>query len=152
MWDEAKGEWIEPQRAWHAADYGKNKREFGYECEYQNLNLVFNTDIGRDYLIKKIGLEESLVHKLPEFGFSSIANILASIKLAKYMNLGKEDAFISVATDGADLYLSELEKTKNNFQGVFDNAACANIYEKYLKEKENGLQKSRTRSSVPSKD
>jgi len=99
-----------------------------------NLNLVFNTDIGRDFLIKKIGLEDSLVKKLPEFGFSSIANILASIKLAKYMNLGKEDAIITVATDGADLYLSELEKTKNNFQGVFDNAACTNIYEKYLKE------------------
>ena len=50
------------------------------------------------------------------------------------MNLGKEDAIITVATDGADLYLSELEKTKNNFQGIFDKSACANIYKKYLKE------------------
>ena len=50
------------------------------------------------------------------------------------MNLGKEDAIITVATDGADLYLSELEKTKNNYQGAFDNAACSNIYKKYLKE------------------
>ncbi len=98
-----------------------------------NLNLVFNSQVGREYLIKSLGLESSLVKKLPEFGFSSIANILASIKLAKYMNLGKEDAILTVATDGADLYLSELEKTKNNFQGVFDNNACANIYEKYLK-------------------
>ncbi len=98
-----------------------------------NLNLVFNSQVGREYLIKSLGLENSLVKKLPEFGFSSIANILASIKLAKYMNLGKEDAILTVATDGADLYLSELEKTKNNFQGVFDNNACANIYEKYLK-------------------
>jgi hypothetical protein len=75
-----------------------------------------------------------LVNTLPEFGLSSIANIIASIKLAKYMNLGKEDAIITVATDGADLYLSELEKTKNNYQGAFDNAACSNIYKKYLKE------------------
>jgi hypothetical protein len=50
------------------------------------------------------------------------------------MNLGKEDAIITVATDGADLYLSELEKTKNNYQGAFDNAACSNIYKKHLKE------------------
>ena len=99
-----------------------------------NLNLVFNTKIGKEYLIKKLGLESSLVNKLPEFGFSSIANILASIKLAKHMNLGKEDAIITVATDGADLYLSELEKTKNNFQGTFDESACSNIYKKYLKE------------------
>ena len=99
-----------------------------------NLNLVFNTNIGKDYLIKKIGIEKSLVNKLHEFGFSSIANILASIKLAKYMNLGKEDAIITVATDGADLYLSELEKTKNNYKGVFDDAACSNIFKKYIKD------------------
>ena len=107
-----------------------------------NLNLVFNTNIGKEYLIKKIGLETSFVNKLPEFGFSSIANILASIKLAKYKNLGKEDAIITVATDGADLYLSELEKTKKNFQGTFDEAACSNIYKKYIKEinKDNLLE------------
>ena len=99
-----------------------------------NLNLVFNTNIGKNYLIKKIGIEKSLVNKLPEFGFSSIANILASIKLAKYMNLGKEDAIITVATDGADLYLSELEKTKNNYKGDFDDAACSNIFKKYIKD------------------
>ena len=96
-----------------------------------NLNLVFNTKIGKEYLINKLGLKNSLVNTLPEFGFSSIANIIASIKLAKYMNLGKEDAIITVATDGADLYLSELEKTKNNYQGAFDNAACSNIYKKH---------------------
>ncbi len=99
-----------------------------------NLNLLFNTKIGKEYLINKLGLKNSLVNTLPEFGLSSIANIIASIKLAKYMNLGKEDAIITVATDGADLYLSELEKTKNNYQGAFDNAACSNIYKKYLKE------------------
>jgi len=102
-----------------------------------NLNLVFNTKIGKEYLIKKIGLEESLVNKLPEFGFSSIANILASIKLAKFMNLGKDDAIITVATDGADLYLSELEKTKNNFEGTFDDTACSSIFKKYIKEINN---------------
>jgi len=99
-----------------------------------NLNLVFNTKIGKDYLTKKIGLENSLVNKLPEFGFSSIANILASIKLAKYMKLGKEDAIITVATDGADLYLSELDKTKKNYKGTFDDTACSKIFKKYIKE------------------
>ena len=50
------------------------------------------------------------------------------------MNLGKEDAIITVATDGADLYLSELEKTKNNYKGILDNEACSNIYKKYIGE------------------
>jgi hypothetical protein len=99
-----------------------------------NLNLVFNTKIGKEYLINKLGLKNSLVNTLPEFGLSSIANIIASIKLAKYMNLGKKDAIITVATDGADLYLSEMEKIKNNYQGSFDSATCSNIYKKYLME------------------
>jgi len=99
-----------------------------------NLNLLFNTPLGKEYLVKNIGLTTSLVSRLPEFGFSSIANILASIKLAKFMNLGKDEAIITVATDGADLYLSELEKTKNNYEGVFDKNSCSNIFKKYIKD------------------
>ena len=98
-----------------------------------NLNLIFNTDIGQNYLKSKKGLKNVFVERLPEFGFSSIANIIASIKLAKYMNLGPEDAIITVATDGADLYLTELEKTKKEFDGIYDEISCAEIYGQFLK-------------------
>tara|TARA_Y100001970_G_scaffold158427_1_gene193748 strand:+ start:62 stop:1504 length:1443 start_codon:yes stop_codon:yes gene_type:complete len=98
-----------------------------------NLNLMFNTDVGKQYLISKKGFDNNFVNRLPEFGFSTIANILASIKLAKYMKLGSDDAIITVATDGADLYLSELQKTKEDFTGIYDETACAEIYGQYLK-------------------
>ena len=98
-----------------------------------NLNLIFNTDIGQNYLKSKKGLKDVFVERLPEFGFSSIANIIASIKLAKYMNLGPEDAIITVATDGADLDLTELEKTKKEFDGIYDEISCAEIYGQFLK-------------------
>ena len=49
------------------------------------------------------------------------------------MNLGSDDAIITVATDGADLYMTELEKTKNDFKGIYDETACAEIYGQYLK-------------------
>ena len=97
-----------------------------------NLNLIFNSNIGKEYLIKKENIPSLLVERLPEFGFSSIANIVASIKLAKFMKLTKNDAIITVATDGADLYLSELEKTKNDFVGSFDIDACKKIYNRYI--------------------
>ncbi len=97
-----------------------------------NLNMIFNTEIGKNYLINKKGFDKEFVKRLPEFGFSSIANILASIKLAKYMNLGNDDAIITVATDGADLYMTELEKTKNDFIGIYDETACAEICGQYL--------------------
>ena len=98
-----------------------------------NLNMIFNTEIGQKYLTTKKGFDINFINRLPEFGFSTIANILASIKLAKYMHLGKDDAIITVATDGADLYLSELEKTKQEFKGIYDETSCAEIYGQYLK-------------------
>ena len=83
-----------------------------------------------------VGISEKATNNLnilPEFGFSTIANILASIKIAKYMNLGSNDAIITVATDGADLYLSELDRTKEEFIGIYDEFSCAEIIGQYLK-------------------
>ena len=95
--------------------------------------MIFNTEVGKNYLISKKGFDSNFVNRLPEFGFSTIANIVASIKLAKYMKLGSDDAIITVATDGADLYLSELEKTKQEFKGIYDETACGEIFGQYLK-------------------
>ena len=95
-----------------------------------NLNLLFNTDEGKNYLIKRKGFVPDFVDRLPEFGFSSIANIIASIKLAKKMKLTKNDAIITVATDGADLYETELAKTKKQFSKIYDQVTCAEIFAK----------------------
>ena len=95
-----------------------------------NLNLLFNTDEGREYLTNRRGLNKEFVGRLPEFGFSSIANIIASIKLAKKMKLTKDDAIITVATDGADLYETELTKTKKQFSKIYDQITCAEIFAK----------------------
>ncbi|MBT4646287.1 MAG: pyridoxal-5'-phosphate-dependent protein subunit beta [Pelagibacteraceae bacterium] len=95
-----------------------------------NLNLLFNTDEGRKYLTNRRGLNAEFVGRLPEFGFSSIANIIASIKLAKKMKLTKDDAIITVATDGADLYKTELAKTKKQFSKIYDQITCAEIFAK----------------------
>ena len=95
------------------AKFIPNDNDFQDLLKYQNELSIKDAGLirqeGKEYLVKDIGLTTSLVSRLPEFGFSSIANILASIKLAKFMNLGKDEAIITVATDGADLYLSELE-------------------------------------------
>ena len=95
-----------------------------------NLNLLFNSDEGRKYLTNRRGLNSEFVGRLPEFGFSSIANIIASIKLAKKMKLTKDDAIITVATDGADLYETELAKTKKQFSKIYDQITCAEIFAK----------------------
>ncbi len=69
------------------------------------LNAVFNTDAGCRYLAGKAG---ATVRMLRYLGLSSIANVLGAIKMAKHLDLGPDDVILSVATDGHELYESEL--------------------------------------------
>jgi cysteine synthase len=73
------------------------------------LNLLFGSDIGRDYLVKRRKLDRALVDAFAEIGISGLANIVASIKLAKHLDLGANDIVMTVATDSAALYASERE-------------------------------------------
>ena len=73
------------------------------------LLVLLNTDAGRAYLASR-GVPEAVLAILPSLGISSICNILAAIKTAKQLGLGPDDAVVTVATDGAALYLTEVEK------------------------------------------
>jgi cysteine synthase len=74
------------------------------------LNAVFNTQAGRDYLVRRLGVPPELTRSLDYFGLSSIANMLGAIKMAKHCRLGPTDMIITVATDGHALYASELAR------------------------------------------
>jgi len=74
------------------------------------LDATFNTDAGRAYLAQSKGLSHELIASLEHFGFSAICNTLAAIKTAKLLDLGPDQALITVATDGAALYPSERAK------------------------------------------
>ena len=74
------------------------------------LDVLFNTDVGRQYLVQTKGVPAEIVEALEHFGFSAICNVLAAIKTAKLLDLGPDDAVITVATDGAALYPSERAK------------------------------------------
>ncbi len=97
------------------------------------LNLLFNTSVGRDYLARRTGLGQEALGSLTDLGLSSIANMLGAIKYAKYCGLGPEDAVLTVATDGAELYESELQKAQHDtFDGLFDSEAAAEVFGRYL--------------------
>ena len=72
------------------------------------LNLVFNTTAGRAYLSDHQGLSQEQIAGLGDLGLSSIANILGAIKYAKFNDLGSDDVVLTVATDAADMYHSEM--------------------------------------------
>jgi hypothetical protein len=81
------------------------------------LFVLFNTAEGRKYLVGRCGLDADLVEKFGNFGLSSLCNMLAAIKTAKYYDLGPGDFVMSVATDGAELYASEIGKATARYFG-----------------------------------
>ncbi|MDH3695325.1 MAG: pyridoxal-5'-phosphate-dependent protein subunit beta, partial [Gammaproteobacteria bacterium] len=97
------------------------------------LNLLFNTPVGRAFLSKRTGLDQSVIDGLSEFGLSSIANVLGAIKYAKYNELKSSDAVITVATDGSEMYGTELAKCEATLHGgQFDENAAAEVFGRYL--------------------
>lgn len=97
------------------------------------LNAVFNTTVGRDFLVREMGVPQEAVSWFDYFGLSSIANILGAIKLAKSLNLGPDDVVLTVATDGAGMYRSELDRyLTGRHKGDFATPAAAEICEAHL--------------------
>ena len=74
------------------------------------LSVLFAAREGMEYLRGRRGIPEAVLDALPAFGLSSICNILAAVKTAKYLGLGPSDVVLTVATDGAEMYASERER------------------------------------------
>lgn len=98
-----------------------------------NLNLLFNTTVGRGYLAARAGVDQQSLAQLGDLGLSSIANVLGAIKYAKYMGLGANDAVITVATDGAEMYTTEMSAAESRLtDGRFDELTAAEVFGRYL--------------------
>jgi len=98
------------------------------------LNVVFNSAEGREYLVRRRGLDADWVAShLGCLGLSGIANVLAAIKVAKYFDLSADEAVITVATDNAALYATESERTRaRDFSNGFDEVAAAETVGCYI--------------------
>jgi cysteine synthase len=98
------------------------------------LNAVFNTATGRAYLARRLGIAPALLSMFSHFGLSSIANMLGAIKAARHWQLGHEDVVLTVATDGHELYASELERylRRRHNQGEMTEALAAELVGRHL--------------------
>ena len=96
------------------------------------LLLLFNTEAGKKYLVDR-GIDPKLVDDLQHLGFSSIANVLAAAKIAKYHRFGPDDVIVTVATDGFEMYRTEVDKIEGrDHPGGFDDRAAAAAYSRFL--------------------
>ncbi len=99
-----------------------------------SLYLLFNTEEGKKYLKEQKGVSAEAIENLSLMGLSSICNMLAAIKTAKYYELGSNDVILTVATDPAFMYSTEMPKQKAKlFGGKFDMYSAAEAYGQHLK-------------------
>ena len=97
------------------------------------LHTLFNTPAGKTHLIDSVGCEPALVDSLVHMGYSSICNALAAIKTAKHYRMTSDDVIVTVATDGSEMYSSELsEYIKRRHAGGFGEADAAAVFAHHL--------------------
>ncbi|MFN2134390.1 MAG: pyridoxal-phosphate dependent enzyme [Candidatus Promineifilaceae bacterium] len=91
---------------------------------------LFNEEAGQEYLVSQ-GVAPEFVEKLPLLGISSIANMLSSIKMAKYYELGSQDIVLTVATDSMEMYESRVRELREE-EGPFTDLDAASAFSRYL--------------------
>jgi cysteine synthase len=97
------------------------------------LAVMFAREEGRAFLRSHLGVPQATLDALPAFGVSSICNILGAIALAKALDLGPDQAIVTVATDGAEMYGSVVrEVLAARFGGAFDRAAAGAVWGEHL--------------------
>ena len=95
-----------------------------------NLVRLFNEPAGREYLIKQ-QVAETVVEQLDLLGISSIANLLSSIKFARWYELGEQDVVLTVFTDSMELYGSRLRELHEE-HGEYTTLDAAADYQRHL--------------------
>ncbi len=95
-----------------------------------HLIRLFNEPVGREYLVKQ-GVPEDFVNRLDLLGISGVANLLMTIKMAKWYELGEQDVLLTVATDSMELYGSRIKEMREQY-GEYTEKDAAADYHQYL--------------------
>jgi cysteine synthase A len=97
------------------------------------LQVMFGSDDGLGYLADRRLVPQQVLATLRHLGLSSICNVLAGIATAKLLGLGRDDAIVTVATDGAAMYPSERHKIlARDFGGGFTDLDAATVWGEHL--------------------
>jgi cysteine synthase len=98
-----------------------------------HLGVFFGSKPGRAFLAARRHVPAEILATLDDFGLSSICNILAAVKTAKYLGLGADDVLMTVATDGAEMYESERKRvTARDFPAGFDEVDAAEAFGRFM--------------------
>ncbi|MBN2460315.1 MAG: pyridoxal-phosphate dependent enzyme [Candidatus Cloacimonetes bacterium] len=91
------------------------------------LMRLFNEKAGKEFMDHELGLDKELLARLDLLGISSIANLMGSIKIAKYYEMNENDIILTVATDSMEMYQSRIRQEKEK-HGPLNSRDAAVIY------------------------
>ena len=95
-----------------------------------SLLRLFNEQAGHEFLGKQ-GVPAELIEQLPLLGISSICNLVAAIKVARYYELDGHDVLFTPLTDSMELYGSRVAEQRE-LHGPYRQADAARHYARYI--------------------
>ena len=94
------------------------------------LMRLFSEDDGRACL-RREGVDEDLLQSLSEIGISGLCNMVASIKTARYYDMGTDDVIFTPITDSMELYASRMQEMQDT-HGPYNTHLADQHYGRYL--------------------
>lgn len=95
-----------------------------------SLLRLFNEPEGAAHLGRQ-GVDSKVVESLPLLGISSICNVVAAIKTARFFELGSHDVIFTCLTDSSELYGSRLIELREE-RGSYDRDQAIRDHARYL--------------------
>jgi cysteine synthase len=94
------------------------------------LMRLFNEDEGRECLSRE-GVDDDTLQSLELLGISSLCNLVAAIKTARYYDMDGRDVIFTPLTDAMGLYASRMQEM-NETHGSYDARLAERHYARYL--------------------
>ncbi len=91
---------------------------------------LFNEPVGRPVLQSR-GVPDEVHDRLSLLGISSICNVLAAIKTARYFELDEHDVILTSFTDSVEMYETRLQELAEE-RGPYDERSAEVDFERYL--------------------
>ncbi len=92
---------------------------------------LFNEKEGHEFLKNSASVDPEIVDRLHLLGISSIANLMGSIKMAKYYEMNEKDVIFTVATDSMEMYRSRMVEERERL-GEYSGKTAATDFEAQL--------------------
>ncbi len=94
------------------------------------LMRLFNEEAGRDCLLGE-GVDAATLKSFGLLGISSLCNLVAAIKTARYYDMDSRDVIFTPLTDAMSMYSSRLQEMTETY-GEYDSRLADRHYARYL--------------------